>query len=83
MEIENVKKSECSSQAHGLAQILQIFVVWLVPGEAGHAWGKGEVSPLVAAPGLFFLVSGNSAAAQTCIFHLSETNPSTRQSCSL
>lgn len=49
----------------------------------GSAWGKGEVSPLVAAPGLFFLVSGNSAAAQTCIFHLSETNPSTRQSCSL
>lgn len=41
MEIENVKKSECSSQAHGLAQILQVFVAWIVPGEAGQCMGEG------------------------------------------
>lgn len=26
-----------------------------MPGEASPAWGKGEVGPLVAAPGFFFL----------------------------
>lgn len=51
MKIENVRISGCSIQANNLAHILKIIVRQTL---RGTAWGKGgEVSPLVAAPGLF------------------------------